>query len=266
MKILEHHDGEFWTLSRTARQRASFTAAPRNGTRLRSSSGPVSARCIFDNVIPDPRDVIIIALVEHAATSCGSCSSMDEEHGGAHRAHLPAGPDCPGDCRCRWPTALPARLLRRATPSPRQIPQGPAAQAHVRNRNASASGNLPALFADLAERVRPRIQSCNPPFVEHHDLPGRARDQSLGSPPGAHAPARQGLPQRLRENLRRLRNPARSLDGADHFRFRKALQPGYSRARLEGQLDSRLPRHPRAHGDLECRRRPIRACPSFAGR
>ena len=28
-----------------------------------------------------------------------------------------------------------------------------------------------------------------------------------------------------------------SLDGADHFRYRKSIQPGYSRTRLVGQLD-----------------------------
>ena len=37
-----------------------------------------------------------------------------------------------------------------------------------------------------------------------------------------------------------------SLDGADHFRLRKAMQPAYSRGRLEGQLDS-LYRYARKH-------------------
>ena len=29
-----------------------------------------------------------------------------------------------------------------------------------------------------------------------------------------------------------------SMDGADHFRIRKAMSPAYSRGRLEGQLDN----------------------------
>ena len=37
-----------------------------------------------------------------------------------------------------------------------------------------------------------------------------------------------------------------SLDGADHFRLRKALSPAYSRARLAGQLD-RVYRHGREY-------------------
>ena len=61
LKILEHHDGDFWTLSRTAAQPELFDSSPEDDgaefvkTRI--------GRAIFNNEIPDPRDVIIICLI-----------------------------------------------------------------------------------------------------------------------------------------------------------------------------------------------------------
>ena len=61
MKILEHHEGGFWTLSRTARQTDSSTDST-EGTGPQFVKTRIS-NAIFNNEIPAPRDVIIICLI-----------------------------------------------------------------------------------------------------------------------------------------------------------------------------------------------------------
>ena len=69
-----------------------------------------------------------------------------------------------------------------------------------------------------------------------HAISGRARDESLGPAERADAPESQGLFQRLREGVWRVRRIAVT-GRADHFRLRRAMSTASSRRRLEGQLD-----------------------------
>ena len=62
LNILEHHDGEFWTLSRTTLQ-AELSNTSTEGTAAQFVRTRIS-KVIFNNEIPDPRDVIIIALID----------------------------------------------------------------------------------------------------------------------------------------------------------------------------------------------------------
>ena len=61
LKVLEHHDGEFWTLSYTAWQAGLFSDSP-EGTAVQFVKTRIT-NAIFNNEIPDPRDVIIICLI-----------------------------------------------------------------------------------------------------------------------------------------------------------------------------------------------------------
>ena len=62
LKILEYHDGEFWTLARTVWHDGTVRQARRRARQASSSRTRIS-RVIFTDEIPDPRDVIIICLV-----------------------------------------------------------------------------------------------------------------------------------------------------------------------------------------------------------
>ena len=53
LKILEHQDGEFWALARTAWQTGLFSSAP-EGTALQFVKTRIS-KTIFTNEIPDPK-------------------------------------------------------------------------------------------------------------------------------------------------------------------------------------------------------------------
>ena len=111
------------------------------------------------------------------------------------------------------------------------------------NRHARG-GNIPALFADLTEKHGP-VFEIRPPFKKPMIF--------LAGPETNHWAHRHGrMYLRSRDYLHDFEKiygasgllPA--LDGADHFRLRKSLQPGYSRARLEAQVD-RIYRLARTH-------------------
>ena len=61
LKILEHHEGDFWTLAPTAWQMGLLDSSG-EGSAVEFVKTRVS-KVIFNNEIPDPRDVIIIALI-----------------------------------------------------------------------------------------------------------------------------------------------------------------------------------------------------------
>ena len=65
LKILEHHDGEFWTLPRTAWQ-AELSSNSSDSNAIQFVRTRIS-KVIFNNEIPDPRDVIIISLIDTCA-------------------------------------------------------------------------------------------------------------------------------------------------------------------------------------------------------
>ena len=76
MQILQYHDGEFWTLSRIAWQRAEAGGSTMGSTEFVTTR---ISNVLYNNEIPDPRDVIIIAL----ANTCDVLRfvfPIEEEH------------------------------------------------------------------------------------------------------------------------------------------------------------------------------------------
>ncbi|MXY37157.1 MAG: cytochrome P450 [Dehalococcoidia bacterium] len=228
MQILQYHDGEFWTLSRIAWQRAE-TGDSQNGSTefVTTRIGNV----LYNNEIPDPRDVIIIAL----ANTCDVLRfvfPIEEEH--EERVELICRMDLIGRAIAdAVANNLAGPLLRRATLT-KEIPTVPLHKVLL-NRHLRR-GNLPGLFADLAEEYGP-VFRLNPPFLDTMTfLAGPETNR------WAHRHGRTFL--RAKDYLQEFEKVygasgiLPSLDGADHFRFRKSLQPAYSRARLEGQLDT----------------------------
>ena len=62
LDILEHHDGEFWTLSRTV-GRSDFGFGDEDGTAVEFVASRIR-RVLFNNVIPYPREVVVICLLK----------------------------------------------------------------------------------------------------------------------------------------------------------------------------------------------------------
>ena len=228
LNILQHHDGDFWTLSQTAYQEelyagsAEGTAAEFVRTRI--------ARVIFDDEIPEPRDAIIIALL-HACDVLRFTFQLDEE--AERRIDLVCKIDLIGRSVSEAVSLNLAGPLLQRPALARQIPRVPLRDVlfnpHLRD------GNLPALFADLAVKHGPifRIPS---PFRKSMII--------LAGPDTNHWAHRYGrMYLSAKEYLREFEKVygahgiLPSLDGSDHFRFRKSISPAYSRARLEEQMD-----------------------------
>ena len=237
LKILEHHDGEFWTLSRSAWSGGSLSDS-RNGSATEFVRTRID-RVIFENELPDPRDIIIICLI-NTCDVFRFMFQLDEE------SEKRIGFICNMDLIAQSiATAVSQNfagpLLRRSAFTkdiPRVSLRKMLFNPHLRN------GNIPALFADLAKEYGP-VFEVRPPFSKSMIF--------LAGPETNHWVHRRGrMYLRARdyfEGLEKVYGAAGvlpSLDGADHFRLRKSLSSAYSRKRLADQMDD-LFGHARRH-------------------
>ncbi len=236
--ILRHHAGEFWTLAPNSGQWDQYMTS-RDGTVVDFVRTRISG-VIFDNEIPDPRDMIIISLV-NACDVFRFIFELDE----ASQARITfiSNLDVIGRSLGEAVTkSLVAPLLQRPSLT-KPIPKAPLRDL-LFNRHLR-EGNLPALFADLAKRHGP-VFELSVPFRKERMifLAGQQTNQ------WAHRHGRMHL--RAKEYFRRLgeiygvSRSIHSMDGADHFRYRKAMQPSYSREALTNRLDE-VYRNARTH-------------------
>ena len=237
LKILEHHDGEFWTLAPIKWHTDIYgnsledTADEFIKTRI--------TKVLFFEAIPDPRDIIVICLVntcdvfrfifqldDEAEERIKSICQMDLIGRSIAEAvvHNQAGPLLQ---RSHLTKQIPAVPLRQLLLNP-----------HLR------VGNVPALFADLTQKYGP-VFEIRPPFAKPMIF--------IAGPQTNHWVHRHGrMYLRARdyfadfEKVYGASGVLPSLDGGDHFRLRKAMGPAYSRGRLVAQLDQ-LYQHTRTY-------------------
>ena len=228
MKILEHHDGEFWTLARTD-WKMGLHSDDDTGTANQYIRTRIS-RAIFMNEIPDPRDVIIICLVntcdvfryifqldDETEQRIEFICKMDEIGRSISEAvsHNLAGPMLRRPVLTR---KIPKVSLRKLVLNP-----------HV------LDGNVNALFADLAQEYGP-VFEIRPPFAKPMIfLAGLEANRWVHKHGRMYLRAKDYFSDF--EKVYGASGLLPSLDGADHFRLRKSLSPAYSRGRLEGQMD-----------------------------
>ena len=228
LNILEYHDGEFWTLSRGGWQMKQHDNSQENtaGQFIKTRIG----KAIFMNEIPDPRDIIVICLV-NTCDVFRFIFQLDEESEG--RITFICKMDLIGRSIADAVEQNIASPLLRHTAFAKKVPVVPLRKLlfnpHVRK------GNIPAIFADLAQKYGPVFQ-IRPPFDEPVTiLAGVAVNRWV------HRHGRMYLRTKDYftdiEKVYGASGLIPSLDGADHFRLRKAMQPGYSREKLEGRLN-----------------------------
>ena len=228
LKILEYHDGDFWTLA-PVKWHTDVHGASLEDTADEFIKTRITKLLFFD-AIPDPRDIIIVCLVNTCDVFRFIFEIDDEAEERIEQicrmdligrsiadavAHNVAGP-----------------MLRRSVLN-KQIPVVSLPRLllnpHVR------SGNIPALFADLANEYGP-VFEFRPPLAKPLIFLAGPRANRW-----AHRHGRMYLRTRDYfadfEKVYGASGVLPSLDGADHFRLRKAMAPAYSRRRLAGQLD-----------------------------
>ncbi|WP_419837309.1 cytochrome P450 [Candidatus Poriferisodalis sp.] len=227
--MLEYHDGNFWTLT-TAVRHGDYIVDGDHDTAVEFIKTRIG-KSIFGAKIPSPRDVIIIGL----ASTCEVLRFIFEIDDDAEdRIQLLRQMDLIGQAIANAVAHNLAGPSLRHAAFTKQIPAVPLRRL-IFNRHA-LRGNLPAYFAELQQHLGP-IYHIKPPlkmFPDMYVLAGpktnrwvhrygrmylRSRDYFRGIEAAYHA---SGL------------LPA--LDGAEHFRMRKALRSSYSRANLERQM------------------------------
>ena len=228
LKILEHHDGDFWTLAPNLHF-ANLYGSMQEGTAGQFIKTRIH-EVIFTDAIPDPRDVIVICLV-NACDVFRFIFELDDET--EERIKFICQMDLIGRSIAAAVEHNIASPLLRHSSLNKHIPR--VAQRHLLLNPHLRKGNLPALFADLAKQYGP-VFELRPPFAKpmlfiagpqinqwahrHGRLYLRAKDYFADF-----------------EKLYGASGVLPSLDGSDHFRLRKAMSPAFSRNRLEGGLD-----------------------------
>ena len=227
LKILEHHDGEFWTFSHAVGQDDLHTGNG-EGTAVEFVTSRIT-KVLFHNEIPTPRDIIIVGLL-NTCDVLRFIFQLDDES--EKRIKVVCQLELIGRSIAEAVAHNLAGPLLRRSHLTKTIPTVPLRKllfnSHLRD------GNIPALFADLAQEYGP-VFKLRPPFKKPMIF--------LAGPETNHWTNKRGR-MYLRakdyfsdfEKIYGANGVLPSLDGADHFRLRKSLAPAYSRGRLEGQL------------------------------
>ncbi|MYB10372.1 MAG: cytochrome P450 [Acidimicrobiia bacterium] len=228
LKILQHHEGDFWSLAQGA-WKSGFHTSSEVGTAVEFVKTRIS-RAIFNNEIPGPRDVIIICLID-TCDVLRYIFELDEES--EARVEQICKMDLIGRSIADAVSENIAVSLFQRTALTRAIPRLKLRKA-LRSKHLR-KGNVPAFMAELHKEYGP---------VFDIRVPFQGRMIFLAGPETNHWVHRHGrMHLRARDYLEDFEKvyggvgllPA--LDGADHFRYRKSIQPGYARGRLEEQLD-----------------------------
>ena len=228
LRILERHEGDFYTLTRNPGA-AGILDNSQDGSRVQSVKTRIS-NAIFDNEIPDPRDALLISLVN----TCDVFRFMFQLDDAAEdRIKLICRMALIGRSIAAAVSQNMANPLLRRPAFTKKIPRVPL--RHLVFNSNLRDGNVSALFADLTREFGP-VFEIKPPFREPMIF--------LSGPETNHWVHRRGrMYLRSREyfsNFEKVYGASGALpalDGADHFRLRKSLSPAYSRARLAGQLE-----------------------------
>ena len=228
LKVLERHAGDFWTLARTARQTEIFDSDPK-GTAVQFVKTRIS-NAIFNNEIPDPRDVLIISLI-NTCDVFRFIFQLDDE--AEKRIEFICKMSLLGRSIAAAVSHNLAGPLLRHSALTKKIPAVSLStlllNPHIR------VGNIPALFADLAQKYGP-VFALRPPFAEPMIfLAGPQTNLWVHKHGRMYLRAKDYFADF--EKVYGASGVLPSLDGADHFRLRKAIGPAYSRGRLIGQLD-----------------------------
>ena len=225
-EFLAYHEGEFWTLSRSAWQ-------ARAGAQDGTSDAFVETRLhmiILSDAIPDPRDIINVSLL-HACNALPSLVPFDEKI--EQRVEFICGMDVIGRSIAK---AVSSSIMRPQFPSvlTKRIPRL-SLREMLRNPHLR-SGNLAALFADLAKQHGPVLE-LSPPLSK------RSYFILAGSEVNHWVHRRGRLFLRSKDYLAKVEEAhgtsrtVHTMDGTDHFRFRKSLRPSHAPETFLRRLD-----------------------------
>ena len=225
--IFESDDGGYWSLSHKVTRTGRYPLV--DGWAGEEIKGRIF-RALFDDEIPEPRDVAIIGLV-HYCDGFRAMLDADEYELAEANIELYSGMDL--IARAIALAVRSSRPLRRRSRLTKRIPDVSLLDL-LRTRQV-LTGNLPALFAELAEEHGPVFRLRVPFAKPLLFLAGPQINQWVNRHGRMYLRARDYFADF--EKVYGAAGVLPALDGTDHFRLRKAMAPAYSRRRLESQLD-----------------------------
>ena len=226
--ILEHDTAGFWSISGKVARSGRYPLV--DGAPGEEIRGRVM-RTLFDDEIPDPHDVTVIGLVR-ACEGFKALLTPEEYEEAEERIELIAGMDLFGRAvlaAVRSSYSPPATLRvagRRALPTVGIL--------DCLKSPTFRSKNLPKFFAEQAERLGPAF-TLKLPGKSYVVLAGAEMNRWIGRKGRLYLRTRDYL-----EDFQAAWGTARSIasmDGADHYRMRKAARAGNSRAVVEDRLE-----------------------------
>ena len=225
--IFESDAGGFWTLSRKVTRTGRYPLVDGSaGEEIKSRI----FRALFDGEIPGPRDVALIGLVNY----CGGFRAMlePEEYEEAEKLiELWSGMDLIARA-----IAMAVRDSYRPPESMRAARRRPMPGVSLWDMMSSKSfrsGNLPKFVAETASELGP-VFRLRVPGRNMVVLAGIEANRWVAKKGRFHLRTRDYL-----ENFQAEWGTARSIasmDGADHFRMRRAVRAGNSRAVVKDRL------------------------------
>ena len=226
--ILEHHEGDFWTLA-AGKLYATGDSDSNDETAaefIRTRIG----KDIFSDDIPYPRDIIIICLIQ-TCDIFHFIFKLDKK--AEERINLICKMDLIGRSIADAVEQNINNPLFGSSILSKKIPRVPFHRVllnpHVR------TGNIPALLAELTKKYGPVFEFA-PPFSKPNIfLAGPEVNRWVRRHGRKYLTSRNYFSQF--EKVYEATGALPSLDGTDHFRYRRAMGPAYSRGRLEEQLD-----------------------------
>lgn len=226
-EILEHDHAGFWSLSGKVARSGRYPLV--DGAPGEEIRGRVM-RTLFDDEIPDPHDVTLIGLVR-ACEGFRALLTPEEYELAEERIELISGMDLFG-------RAVLAAVRSSYTPPASMRRAGAQALPRVGlwdciSSQAFRTGNIPKFCAEQAKRHGPAY-ALSLPGKELVVLAGAEMNQWVGRKGRLHLRTRDYL-----EDFQTAWGTARSIasmDGADHYRMRKAARAGNSRAVVEDRL------------------------------
>ncbi|MCY4259097.1 MAG: cytochrome P450 [Rhodobacteraceae bacterium] len=235
--ILIHHSGGFWSLARGTWQTDTYSSPDQIPSDF--VKGRI-AKVLFGDEIPHPKDAILVAL----ANSCHVLHLIFPlDDNAAQRIDLVCKLDAIGRSigEATAKSITHPRFYRVLSTKP--IPKAPLRDLLF--SPAFRTGNVPALFADMARKNGP-VFRLNVPFKKGGILflVGREANRWMQQVSRSYVRSKDCLTGFEQEYGASRILP--SMDGTDHFRMRKAIQATYSRAALADRLDE-LYHHSREH-------------------
>ena len=229
-KILRHDLGGFWSLTRHVASSGSYPAA--DGTARAEVKGRIH-RTIVEDLLPHPRDIVIIGLM-NACDGFRFLLDPEEYEAAEERIGLLSNMDLLGQALAAAVAESSARLATMAAAYSKPIPK--VNLLMLLGHRSLWRGNVARLMADLYEKYGP-VFEFKAPFAKR------------GMPVLAGPAANTWMNRKGRDYLRtkecladweRVYGAARTLpgmDGADHYRLRKAQHPTHTRAAIADRLD-----------------------------